>query len=68
MNGIKKGAEVDIRGTASEEGDPDKNKVLSEQRAQVVASYLKSRGVIINSAKGIGTYTASNRLAYIMIR
>lgn len=68
LNGIKKGAEVDIRGTASEEGDPDKNKVLSEQRAQVVASYLKSRGVIINSAKGIGTYTASNRLAYIMIR
>lgn len=60
---------VDIIASASPEGTKEYNQKLSERRAEVVADYLKQKGVTINSAKGIGAmYTTSNRIAIVTIR
>lgn len=54
---------VDVIGTASPEGTPEFNQMISEKRAAVVADYLTQRGVRVNSWKGIGVQL--NRLAIV---
>lgn len=54
---------VDVIGTASPEGTPEFNQMISEKRAAVVADYLTKRGVRVNSFKGIGVQL--NRLAIV---
>ncbi len=69
LNNIKSGSHVEIVGTASPEGPKALNDRLSQARADVVANYLKSRGVIVDSATGQGVQgVTSNRLAVVYIR
>ena len=66
---IKEGCHVDIVGTASPEGSKEFNDRLSQARADVVADYLKSRGVIVDNASGKGVQgVTSNRLAVIYVK
>lgn len=69
LNEIKEGTRVKIVGTASPEGPKNLNKRLSQDRANVVADYLKSRGVIVESATGEGVKgITSNRLAVVYVQ
>ena len=68
LNSIKPGSHVQIIGTASPEGDPEWNKKLSMNRANAVAAYLESRGVIIDTIEGRGVEgRTSNRLAIVYV-
>ena len=68
LNSIKPGSHVQIIGTASPEGDPEWNKKLSMNRANAVAAYLESRGVIVDSIEGRGVEgKTSNRLAIVYV-
>ena len=68
LNGILEGKHVKIIGTASPEGTTEANKRLSQARADVVAAYLKGRGVIVDEATGIGVQGAtSNRLVVVTV-
>lgn len=69
LNNIKEGQHVDIVGTASPEGSKEINDRLSQARADVVAKYLKGRGVIVDSATGKGVQgVTSNRLAVVYVK
>ena len=69
LNNIKEGRHVQVVGTASPEGNPELNQRLSQARANVVADYLKTRGVIVDEATGKGVQgTTSNRLAIVYVK
>lgn len=69
LDGIKAGSHVQIVGTASPEGSAELNQKLSQARADVVADYLKNKGVIIDEAVGKGVQgTTSNRLAIVYVK
>ena len=69
LNKIKSGSHVEVVGTASPEGPKELNDRLSQARADVVANYLKSRGVIVDSASGKGVQgVTSNRLAVVYVK
>ena len=55
--------------TKSGEGSKEINDRLSQARADVVAKYLKGRGVIVDEATGKGVQgTTSNRLAIVYVK
>jgi len=69
LNSIPEGRHVQVVGTASPEGDADLNQKLSEDRANKVADYLRERGVIVDSAQGLGVQSStSNRLAIVYVK
>ena len=69
LNNIKEGKHVQIVGTASPEGSVELNQKLSQARADVVADYLKTRGVVVDEATGKGVQgTTSNRLAVVYVK
>ncbi len=68
LNSIKPGSHVQIIGTASPEGNAEWNQKLSMNRANAVAAYLESRGVIIDAIEGRGVEgKTSNRLAIVYV-
>ena len=69
LNEVATGRHVEIVGTASPEGPKELNDRLSQARADVVAKYLKARGVVIDSATGEGVQgVTSNRLAVVYVK
>ena len=69
LNNVKEGSHVQVVGTASPEGSKEINGRLSQARADVVANYLKSRGVNIDDATGKGVQgVTSNRLAVVYVK
>ena len=69
LNGVKEVIHEQIVVTASPEGGAEINQRLSENRANVVADYLKTRGVIVDEAVGKGVQgNTSNRLAVVYVR
>lgn len=69
LNEVASGKHVQIVGTASPEGSKALNDRLSQARADVVANYLKERGVVIDEATGKGVQgTTSNRLAIVYVK
>ena len=69
LNNVKQGVHVQVVGTASPEGPKALNDRLSQNRADVVAKYLQSRGVIVDEAKGQGVQgVTSNRLAVVYVK
>ena len=69
LNSIKSGKHVEIVGTASPEGSAEVNQKISQGRADSVAAYLKSKGVIVDEANGKGVQgTTSNRLAVVYVK
>lgn len=69
LDAIESGKHVEVVGTASPEGNAELNKKLSQTRADVVANYLKSRGVVVDEANGKGVQgTSSNRLAVVYVK
>ena len=69
LDSIKAGRHVQIVGTASPEGSKEFNDRLSQNRANVVAEYLKGRGVIVDEATGQGVQgVTSNRLAVVYVK
>ncbi|WP_449028209.1 OmpA family protein [Prevotella jejuni] len=69
LNNVKEGVHVQVVGTASPEGSKELNDRLSQARADVVANYLKGRGVIVDEATGKGVQgVTSNRLAVVYVK
>ena len=69
LDAVKEGSHVQVVGTASPEGSKEINDRLSQARADVVAKYLKGRGVIVDEATGKGVQgTTSNRLAIVYVK
>ena len=69
LDNVAKGSTVQIVGTSSPEGSSSLNKRLSQNRANVVANYLKNKGVNVEKADGKGVQgTTSNRLAVIYVK
>jgi len=69
LDAVPEGRHVQIVGTASPEGDAELNQRLSENRANNVADYLKERGVLVDSAQGLGVQSStSNRLAIVYVK
>ncbi|WP_449030031.1 OmpA family protein [Prevotella melaninogenica] len=69
LNNVKEGSHVQVVGTASPEGSKELNDRLSQARADVVANYLKGRGVIVDDATGKGVQgVTSNRLAVVYVK
>ena len=69
LNEIAEGKHVQIVGTASPEGSKELNDRLSQARADNVAEYLKTRGVVVDEATGKGVQgTTSNRLAVVYVK
>lgn len=69
LDGVAEGKHVQVVGTASPEGSKELNDKLSQARADVVADYLKSKGVVVDEAVGKGVQgTTSNRLAVVYVR
>lgn len=69
LNAIPAGSHVEVVGTASPEGSKEINQKISQMRADNVASYLKSKGVVVDEATGKGVQgTTSNRLAVVYVR
>lgn len=69
LDGVKSGSHVQIIGTASPEGSKAFNDKISQARADEVAKYLKSNGVIVDEAIGKGVQgVTSNRLAVVYIK
>lgn len=57
---------VKVSAYASPEGSEAHNKALSQRRADVVANYLKNRGVTVTEAVGYGVNgSTSNRIAIV---
>lgn len=57
---------VDVTGFASPEGTSKYNLKLSERRANVVANYLKNKGVTVNNIIGLGVQgKATNRVVIV---
>ena len=69
LDGIKKGANVEVVAYASPEGDTEANLKLSQDRADAVVKYLKARGVNVTrvEAKGADTNHA-NRIAIVTVK
>ena len=69
LNGIPRGANVEIVAYASPEGDTEANQKLSQDRADAVANYLKGKGVNVTriTAKGADT-NHSNRIAIVTVK
>ena len=66
---VKEGSHVQVVGTASPEGSKELNDRLSQARADVVANYLKGRGVIVDESTGKGVQgVTSNRLAVVYVK
>jgi len=60
---------VIVKGYASPEGTTAYNNELSQRRANVVAKYLRERGVTVNSAIGCGVKgNSSNRVAVVTVQ
>ena len=69
LNAIAAGSHVEVVGTASPEGSAEINQKISQMRADNVASYLKSKGVVVDEATGKGVQgTTSNRLAVVYVK
>lgn len=69
LGNIKEGVHVQVVGTASPEGSAEINQKISQNRANVVADYLRGRGVIVDEATGKGVQgTTSNRLAVVYVK
>ena len=69
LNAVAAGSHVQIIGTASPEGSKEFNDRLSQNRANIVAEYLSSRGVIVDEALGKGVQgVTSNRLAIVYVK
>ncbi|MFB9897311.1 OmpA family protein [Hallella seregens] len=69
LNAVASGSHVQIIGTASPEGSKEFNDRLSQNRANIVAEYLSSRGVIVDEALGKGVQgVTSNRLAIVYVK
>lgn len=69
LDAIAKGSSVEVVATASPEGNAAYNKRLSQGRADVVADYLRARGVNVDSAVGKGVQgVTSNRLAWVYVK
>lgn len=69
LDAVKEGTHVQIVGTASPEGPRALNNKLSQMRADNAASYLKSRGVVVDQAVGKGVQgVTSNRLAVVYVK
>lgn len=69
LNTIPAGSEVNIIATASPEGTERFNKALSQDRANVVAEYLTSKGIKVTYAAGLGVQgETSNRVAIVTIQ
>ena len=69
LNVIDSGKHVQIVGTASPEGSKEINDKISQGRADAVAAYLISRGVVVDEATGKGVQgTTSNRLAVVYVK
>ena len=69
LDDIAEGKHVQVVGTASPEGSQEINDKLSQARADVVADYLKSKGVVVDEAVGKGVQgTTSNRLAVVYVK
>lgn len=69
LDNVTNGATVEIIGTASPEGSVKINKQLSQNRANNVAKYLKSKGVVVKDATGKGVQgVTSNRLAVVYVK
>ena len=69
LNNVKEGVHVQVVGTASPEGSKELNDRLSQARADVVANYLRARGVKVDEATGKGVQgTTSNRLAVVYVK
>lgn len=69
LNAVIEGKHVQIVGTASPEGSKEINDKISQSRADAVAEYLKTRGVIVDEATGKGVQgTTSNRLAVVYVK
>jgi len=59
---------VNVTATASPEGTKAYNQKLSEKRAQVVADFLKNKGVTVKTAEGLGAInSSSNRVAIVKV-
>lgn len=66
LNKVESGTTVTVLGFASPEGTPEYNLTLSQNRADVVSNYLKEKGVIVESATGLGVQgEASNRVVIV---
>lgn len=69
LNNISSGKHVQVVGTASPEGSKEVNDRISQSRADAVADYLKTRGVIVDEATGKGVQgTTSNRIAVVYVK
>ena len=64
---IPEGTKVTVVGSASPEGKAEYNKELSRKRADVVADYLRKRGVIVNSESGIGAPTKDSQRQVLVV-
>ena len=69
LEGIQKGANVEIVAYASPEGNTNANQKLSQKRADAVAKYLQEKGVNVTRilAKGADTNHA-NRIAIVTVK
>ena len=69
LDGIQKGANVEVVAYASPEGPEDVNQQLSQDRADAVAKYLQNKGVNVTRviAKGADTNHA-NRIAIVTVK
>ena len=69
LDNIASGKHVAITGTASPEGSKAINDRLSQERANSVAAYLKTKGVTVDKAEGKGVQgNTSNRLAVVYVK
>lgn len=69
LNGIAKGATIEIVAYSSPEGSVEANKALSQRRADSVAKFLKARGINVmrTIAKGADS-NHSNRIAIVTVK
>jgi len=68
LTGIPAGSTVEVVAYASPEGPADINQKLSQQRADAVADYLKSKGVNVARVEAKGADTShANRIAIVTV-
>lgn len=66
LNKLESGTVVTVLGFASPEGASEYNLTLSQARADAVSNYLKERGVVVESATGLGVQgETSNRIVIV---
>lgn len=69
LDKLKSGSHVQIVGTASPEGNAELNQKLSQARAESVAEYVKTKGVVVDEAIGKGVQgNTSNRMAIVYVK